>query len=153
MFRTCNVFQLRFLKSHSKARTSQRRNFGTSLGCVVIPVAGRTGVHYSHVALRSDFRVVATHEWTSWYSEVCTRLLPEYPVGDDRQKCHAQLSFRHEWDYHKAKNRIRANHTSSRSEELDRKSSKNCSPNCGLLVRKPDICGKTRNIIFIVHEF
>ena len=35
-------------------------------------------------ALRSDSRVIPTHEWTPWYPQVCKRFFPEYAVGDNR---------------------------------------------------------------------
>ena len=154
MFRTCNVFQPLFSKSHSRVQISQKSNFGTFLGYVIFGfVGGDPGIHNSRAALRSDSRAIATNERASRHPQVCTRLFPEYPVGDNRQKRHAQLFFHHERDYYKAKNWIRANHTGPRGEELDRKPPEDCAPYCGLLIRKPDICGKIRNLIFVVHGF
>ena len=153
-FRTCNVFRPPFSRSPSKVQMSQKNNFGTFSECVIARIAGGDpGVHYSHAAVRSDPRIIATHEWASRYPQVRTSLFPEYPVGDNRQKCHAQLLFRHERDYHKAKNWIRASHTGSRSEGLVRKSPKDHAPGCGLPVRKPDLCGKNRIIVITVHGY
>ena len=96
----------------------------------------------SNAALRPDSRAIAAHEWTSRHPQVFKRLLPEYAVGDNRQKCHAQLFVHHEWDDNQAQNGIRANNTGSHVEELDGGSPEDYATDRSLPVRRVDICGK-----------
>jgi len=96
----------------------------------------------SHAALRSNHRTIATHDRTSRHPQVFKRIFPDYAVGDNCQKCHAQLSFHHERDDHQAENWIRTTDTGSFVEELDYQSPEDRATDCSLPVGRLNVCGK-----------